>query len=282
MATFVLGFADLAALIPDIVGRPVEDEYHSEESGDGLQRTLMPNGKAGLMVWRKADNWTAFTDGYRTWINGPLGLQLRLNTELFDWERHDGYGAGLPSPIIERWESPNCWPGRPYGPPIAVVIHTAAGTMAGMESWLANPVVQTSAHYAIGLKESDPIGQLVDLEDRAWHAGILERGHRWFQVYAACLGSRAVYDGRRENPNNWTVGIETEDLGDPAQEVTDAQYMNTLVMTVGAMARYPSIKFLLGHDDISPLSRPNCPGTRWRASGRFERLAADAGLRTLG
>ena len=39
------------------------------------------------MIWRKADNWTAFTDGNRTWINGPFGLQSRLNTELLDWER---------------------------------------------------------------------------------------------------------------------------------------------------------------------------------------------------
>jgi len=26
-----------------------------------------------VLVWRKADNRTAFTDGYRTWINGPRG-----------------------------------------------------------------------------------------------------------------------------------------------------------------------------------------------------------------
>lgn len=38
------------------------------------------------MVWRKADNWTAFTDGHRTWINGPNGLQQRLNIERFAWE----------------------------------------------------------------------------------------------------------------------------------------------------------------------------------------------------
>ena len=37
-----------------------------------------------FLVWRKADNWTAFTDGYRTWINGPSGLQVRLNTEHFE------------------------------------------------------------------------------------------------------------------------------------------------------------------------------------------------------
>jgi uncharacterized protein YkwD len=46
----------------------------------------------GLLAWRKADNWTAFTDGYRTWINGPNGLQTRLNTERFSWEATDQPG----------------------------------------------------------------------------------------------------------------------------------------------------------------------------------------------
>jgi hypothetical protein len=82
---FRLGFAALAAMIPDVVGRPLEEE-HWDGAGDQIQATLMPNGCHGLMVWRRADNWTAFTDGFRTWINGPLGLQVRLNTELFLWE----------------------------------------------------------------------------------------------------------------------------------------------------------------------------------------------------
>ena len=83
---FVLGFATLKALIDEAegaatVGECLEDERFNPANGDSLQRTT-----GGLMVWRKHDNWTAFTDGYRTWINGPFGLQKRLNTERFDWE----------------------------------------------------------------------------------------------------------------------------------------------------------------------------------------------------
>jgi hypothetical protein len=78
---FQLGFAALAALIPDIVGAPLENEWHNPATGDTLQRTT-----TGLMVWRKADNWTAFTDGHWTWVNGPHGLEQRLNTERFAWE----------------------------------------------------------------------------------------------------------------------------------------------------------------------------------------------------
>ncbi|MGE5618808.1 MAG: FxLYD domain-containing protein [Sphingomonadaceae bacterium] len=77
---FKLGFAALAARIPDIVGTPLEDE-RCGPNGDSLQRTT-----TGLMVWRKADNWTAFTDGARTWVNGRFGIEERGNDERFDWE----------------------------------------------------------------------------------------------------------------------------------------------------------------------------------------------------
>jgi hypothetical protein len=78
---FTLGFATLRNMIPETVGNCIENEWHNAENGDGLQRTTN-----GMLVWRKADNWTAYTDGYMTWINGPLGLQSRLNTERFAWE----------------------------------------------------------------------------------------------------------------------------------------------------------------------------------------------------
>jgi|GEM_PF-3697849 hypothetical protein len=79
--TFQLGFAALQQLIPSQVGICSEDEGHNPANGDGIQHT-----SGGLLVWRKADNWTVFTDGYRTWINGPYGLVDRLNSERFPWE----------------------------------------------------------------------------------------------------------------------------------------------------------------------------------------------------
>ena len=92
---FILGFATLKALIdaaegPDKVGDCLENQRFNPENGDALQQTT-----GGLLVWRKADNWTAFTDGYRTWINGPYGLQARLNTEQFDWEGPAEANSGL-------------------------------------------------------------------------------------------------------------------------------------------------------------------------------------------
>ncbi len=78
---FSLGFKTLHDMIPDIVGDCRENEWHNAFNGDGLQQTT-----GGLLVWRKADNWTAFTNGSITWINGPAGLAARQNDERFPWE----------------------------------------------------------------------------------------------------------------------------------------------------------------------------------------------------
>lgn len=91
---FKLGFKALADQIPDIAGQPLENEHHNPANGDALQRTT-----TGLMAWRKADNWTAFTNGHTTWINGPFGVQSRLNDQRFDWEAQDpGTSPAPPGP----------------------------------------------------------------------------------------------------------------------------------------------------------------------------------------
>src|SRR6266540_3495140 len=79
--SYRLGFAAFHDLIPELIGPCVSDETHNPDNGDAIQQTAN-----GLLVWRKADNWTAFTDGSYTWLNGPNSLQQRLNGERFNWE----------------------------------------------------------------------------------------------------------------------------------------------------------------------------------------------------
>jgi len=79
---FTLGFAALRqAAGAGIVGDCLANERFNVANGNAEQATTR-----GLLVWRKADNWTAFTNGHETWINGPQGLQRRLNTDRFSWE----------------------------------------------------------------------------------------------------------------------------------------------------------------------------------------------------
>ncbi|MBI2886759.1 MAG: FG-GAP repeat protein [Chloroflexi bacterium] len=78
---FVLGFKTLYDAIPAIAGECLENQRYDPVSGDALQQTT-----SGLFYWRKADNHTAFTDGYRTWLSGPYGVEQRFNTERLLWE----------------------------------------------------------------------------------------------------------------------------------------------------------------------------------------------------
>ncbi len=78
---FVLGFGALQAMAPSTVGECVDNEQH--DPSDGMTRQLT---SSGVLLWDKATNWTGFTDGYRTWVIGPTGLQDRLSIDRFDWE----------------------------------------------------------------------------------------------------------------------------------------------------------------------------------------------------
>jgi len=65
----------------------------------------------GAMYVRDTDSWqplpaynvTAFTDGYRTWVNGPFGIEERLNSQRFPWEA----GSGAPGGGAHRYDSHN-------------------------------------------------------------------------------------------------------------------------------------------------------------------------------
>jgi hypothetical protein len=104
---FVLGFKTLHDLIPTIVGDCQENEHFNVANGDSLQATTN-----GLLVWWKADNHTAFTDGYHTWVNGPDGLQERLNTQRLAWE-----------------PNPDHLPIAPSAPPAAAVARCDSGML---------------------------------------------------------------------------------------------------------------------------------------------------------
>jgi hypothetical protein len=132
--SFVLGFAAMHALIPDVSGPCAEDEHYDPITGDSLQATAR-----GLMVWRKADNWTAFTDGYRTWVNGPIGLQERLNTQRFPWEA----SQDLPAKAIQPAVFPNGWlPRMNY-------FRAVAGLASVGEDVTLEPGAANHAHYIV-------------------------------------------------------------------------------------------------------------------------------------
>jgi N-acetyl-anhydromuramyl-L-alanine amidase AmpD len=178
------------------------------------------------------------------------------------------------STIVRRWRSSNCWVGRPYGPPIAFVLHTSTGGESGTVSEFLNSSAQLSAHYAANLDGT--LDCYIEPTDRAWANGILEPGNYWTAIAEAC-GVDPVL-----NPNHVTVACETEDPGQTDGDVPDSQFHAVLFAAREAKLRYPtSLRYLARHADISPQSRPFCPGDRWMASGRFQALAHSVGLETV-
>ena len=62
--------------IPEIVGECRTNQAHAV-NGDAVQLTTR-----GILVWRKADNFTAFTDGRETWVLSENGIQ---RAAINDW-----------------------------------------------------------------------------------------------------------------------------------------------------------------------------------------------------
>ena len=182
-------------------------------------------------------------------------------------------GASAERPVVRRWSSTNRWVGRPYGPPIAFVLHTSSGGESGTVAEYLTSASELSCHYSVGLDGS--IDAFIDAGDRAWSNGILEPGTSWPLVAEACGVDPAI------NPNHVTVTCDTADGGQLDREVTEAQFAGVLFAAREAQARYPrSIRYLLRHADISPQSRAHCPGERWMTNGRFCQLARALQLRT--
>jgi hypothetical protein len=160
--TFTLGFAALRDLIPDAVGECLSDESHNSVNGDALQETT-----GGLLVWRKSDNQTVFTDGSTTWLHGPCGLQSRPNGgPFFTWEGRDlpictlGIKSRLVAPIARPLPLAEQPPAIPA--PAAAPAPPAPGQSEVTASTRAEGATQASvrpiAYVAIGASDTVGVG----------------------------------------------------------------------------------------------------------------------------
>jgi N-acetylmuramoyl-L-alanine amidase len=212
--------------------------------------------------------WTAAESGADSVEGHLLALNPTWTGQLGPWPPlyappHD---APDEAPADVVWiGSPNHYIGRAGMEVCAIVIHTMAGSLASCDSWFNNPKSQVSSHYGIGLGGEQH--QYVALGNGSWANGVLEPGNQWRHIV-----------GNSINPNYQTVTVETEDRGLGSTAVTDEQYASTLTVCRLALEQYPKIVYLLGHNVISPSSRPNCPGDRWWESGRFQQLADELSL----
>lgn len=171
---FRLGFAAIHDRIPAVVGACLDDEQHNAANGDALQHTTR-----GLLVWRKFDNWTAFTDGFHTWVNGPYGLLERLNTQRFRWEGRPGgkiyIGLGeQPSSVLPPNDAQPCFDAQPT--PMEILRRLYPTDVppgpAMVCSDIAAVLSQDVFTAAAGFADSDPFCRCQNLTDRQTFAAL--------------------------------------------------------------------------------------------------------------
>jgi hypothetical protein len=73
---FAFGFADLKAVLGNLMGDPVECEHANSANGDTLQQTT-----TGLAFYRQATNTPEFTDGWNHWGLTAQGIVAWSGTD---------------------------------------------------------------------------------------------------------------------------------------------------------------------------------------------------------
>ncbi len=149
----------------------------------------------------------------------------------------------------ERRQSPNFRPGRDGRRPRAVIVHTTAGTFEAAATWFEHPESGVSAHYLVGL--DGRVAQFVDEADTARHAGRVLRP-------TARVAAGAEDDG----VNEFTIGIEFEDGGDPMEVArTSAQYEAGARLLAEISSRWEiplDGEHVIGHREV--FAGKDCPG----------------------
>ncbi len=160
-----------------------------------------------------------------------------------------------------------------YGPgaPDTIIIHYTAGNSSKTAvRVLKNPKIKASAHMVIG-REGEVI-QLVDLNVIAWHAGksgytFPDKKRTTFNKYS--IGIEIANDGYLKKKNgkfyNWTKKEVAADLAYEGKHrnypttrsmywhsYTDVQIKAVYDVCAAMIKAYPSIKYILGHEEIAP------------------------------
>ncbi len=131
---------------------------------------------------------------------------------------------------------------RPPGTVIDTIVlhHTAGKSLKGTVSWFLTPKSQVSAHFCIGRDGS--IVQFLSTWDRAWHAGV----------------SKDAFG--RTNVNDFSIGIEIDNVGDGVQSYPEPQLRALDNLIAVLLRRFPTIKQITSHEFVAePQGRKDDP-----------------------
>lgn len=151
--------------------------------------------------------------------------------------------------------------------PFVIVDHVSVGSLSSMDNWFRDPNNNvSSAHFGVGKDGS--IHQYVSIDRMAWANGVPRE--QYDQATAPVVKDMNV------NPNLYSVSIEHEGYDG---ELTEAQFASSVWLHryIRQYIRekwgrdFPLDRYhVIGHYQINPVSKPNCPGPRFP----WERLYA--------
>lgn len=175
---------------------------------------------------------------------------------------------------ITRLDTPNKSSRNGYKPQL-IVNHVTEGGYAGAVSWLRNPRSQASAHFVVS--RQGEITQLVDLKEMAWC-----NGTGTGEKYNVNRSTVPLVKQLKGNANWYSVSIEHEGYSykDLKGGLTEAQYQASLWLHQYIQDEVKKIfgntipfdrSHVVGHYEIAPKEKPNCPGQNFP----WARLMAD-------
>lgn len=153
--------------------------------------------------------------------------------------------------------------------PRLIVCHIADGSYEGTKAWFLNPASQVSSHYIIG-KEGQ-ICQCVSLDQAAWCNGT-GSGDR-----NAAFSTVSLVRTLGGNANQYTVSIEFEGIWNQTKgALTQMQQEAAVWLILHIQKQVQSLygytiplsrEGIVGHYEITPRTRPHCPGENfpWEA-----------------
>ena len=178
---------------------------------------------------------------------------------------------------ITQRNSPNRAIGRQGHRPDFIVIHTTGGTFTSGINTIMNAANQVSYHFVIS--RTGEIVQAVDIQNTAWANGTRNDGGNMCNSRSTI---RAVRD-RRLNANVFSISIAFGDMpaGNPSVEQITAvvsliRHIRSEVRRIYGFDIPMARSNIVGHHEITPVSRPNCPGRAFPFDDIIRRINGQA------
>ena len=152
---------------------------------------------------------------------------------------------------------------RGYAPEI-IVNHITEGSAQSCINWFnSDRNTGSSAHFLVA--RDGRVYQFVAIEDNAWANGL--------NTSDIPKAKAAIVQGKGVNPNWYSVSIEHEGIYAQTKGALTAEQLESTIMLHRYIIAYVKDKYnkvipadrqhILGHFEIDPRNKPNCPGEKF-------------------